>query len=81
MELTYRLNANELNEDFLKSVKALFKTKRISIFVEEEMDETDYLLSTEANRKHLEAAIKSNDGYEFSSIEELKKFSIATKKK
>ena len=44
MYTSFHLKANELNEDFLKSVKALFKSKRISIIVEEELDETEYLL-------------------------------------
>ena len=30
----------------------------VIVLVEEEMDETEYLLSTEANRKHLERAIR-----------------------
>ena len=30
----------------------------VIIFVEEEQDETEYLLSTEANRKHLEEALE-----------------------
>ena len=59
MYTSFHLNANELNEDFLKKLKAMFKSKYISITVEEEMDETEYLLSTPANRKHLEEAIKN----------------------
>ncbi len=30
----------------------------VIILVDEEMDETEYLLSTEANRRHLEEALK-----------------------
>ena len=43
----------------MKTVRALFKKKNISITIEEEMDETAHLLSTEANRRQLEAAIKN----------------------
>jgi hypothetical protein len=57
MYTSYHLNSNELNEDFLASVKKLFKNKRITISVEEDMDETEYLLSTEANCKHLEESL------------------------
>ncbi len=59
MYTSFHLKANELDDKILKSIKALFKSKRISIIVEEEMDETEYLLSTDANRKHLEDAIKN----------------------
>ena len=59
MYASFHLNANELNEDFLKKLKAMFKSKHIAITVEEEIDETEYLLSTPANRKHLEESIKN----------------------
>jgi antitoxin YefM len=57
MYTSFHIKASELDENFIKGVKALFKSKRILISVEEEMDETDYLNSTEANRKHLKASI------------------------
>lgn len=53
MTTTYHLSANDLSEDFLKSLKAMYKGKTISITVETETDETEYLLSSEANRKFL----------------------------
>jgi hypothetical protein len=56
---SFHLKAEELDEKFLKTVRVLFKKKNISITIEEEMDETAHLLSTEANRRHLEAAIKN----------------------
>ena len=57
MYTSFHIKASELDENFIKGVKALFKSKRILISVEEEMDETDYLNSTEANRKHLKLSI------------------------
>ena len=57
MYTTFHLNINEIDETFLKSIKQLFKNKRVAISIEEEPDETAYLLSTEANRKHLEESI------------------------
>ena len=59
MYTSFHLNTSELNEDFLKKVKAMFKSKRISITVEEDLDETEYLLSTPANRKHLENSLSN----------------------
>lgn len=69
MYTTFHINTRDLNIDFLNGIKALFKNKRVSIIVEEEMDETEYLLSGEANRKTLEESLKSGDGYEFSAEE------------
>lgn len=74
MYTSFHIKASELDESFIKSIKALFKNKRISITVEEEMDETEYLLSTVANRKHLEESLKSKEGYSFSP-EEFRKYS------
>ncbi len=62
MYTSFHIKANELDEKFIKGIKAMFKNKRITISVEEEMDETEYLLSTEANRKHLEKAVKNVKG-------------------
>jgi hypothetical protein len=72
MYTSFHVKANELDDKFLKSIKTLFKSKRISITIEEEMDETEYQLSTEANRKHLEESINSKEGYAF-TFDELKK--------
>ena len=57
MYTTFHINASELNETFLKAVKTMFKSKRISIIVEEDIDETEYLLSSPANRKMLEKSL------------------------
>lgn len=59
MYSSFHIKTSELDENFIKGIKALFKSKRIAITVEEYLDETKYLLSTEANRKHLEEALKS----------------------
>ncbi len=61
MYTTYKLKANDLNEDFLQSVKALFHDKVVEIAIcdsaEAENDETAYLLGHPANRGHLLNAI------------------------
>jgi len=58
MHTTYRLNANELNESFLEGLKNTFKGREIEIVVSE-VDETAYLMQSEANRKRLLAAMKN----------------------
>jgi hypothetical protein len=55
--------ATELNSDFLKAIKTLFKNQRIIVTVETEMDETGFLMSNEANKKSILESIKqANNG-------------------
>jgi len=42
MELTYRLNENELNDDFIKTIKRLYKGKNIEVTIQVQEDETSY---------------------------------------
>ncbi len=58
MKSIYRLNANDLDEKFIQSLKALFKDKDIEIIVNE-VDETAYLLKWEANRERLLKAVEN----------------------
>jgi antitoxin YefM len=58
MITTYYLEEKELNEDFLSSVKKLFKDKKLAITIQEEIDETEYLMSSEANKERLQKAFK-----------------------
>lgn len=53
MVTTYRLSVNELSEEFIKSIKTLYKNKVIDITIETAMDETEYLLQSEENKKML----------------------------
>jgi hypothetical protein len=58
MYTTFHLDTtSELNTDFLKAIKTLFKNQRISVTVEAEMDETEYLMSSEANKLFLEKSM------------------------
>ena len=60
MHTAFNVNASDLDENFLEGLKTMFKNKRITIIVEEEQgDETEYLLSSEKNRKILEESLKN----------------------
>ena len=58
MQISYRLNANELDNNFLDSLKAAFQNKEIEIVVYES-DETAFLLQNPANRKRLLTAVEN----------------------
>ena len=61
------MSLDELNNGLIEQLKELFKNsrqKRVTIIVDDEMDETDYLFQSAANRerllKSLENAKKGN---------------------
>jgi antitoxin YefM len=58
MQISYRLNANELDSTFLESLKAAFQNKEIEIVVYES-DETTFLLKNPVNRKRLLTAVEN----------------------
>lgn len=60
MEISFRLKASELSADFVKTIRRLYKKHNLFITVKnaDEMDETEYLLASETNRKILEQSVK-----------------------
>ena len=56
METIYRLNADELDNKFIDSLKSVFKNKDIEITVSE-IDETEYLLRSTKNKELLSKAV------------------------
>jgi len=57
MYTTYHLEANDLDNRFIESLKVLFKDKTIEIIVSK-VDETAYLLQSEENKKRLLQAVQ-----------------------
>ena len=54
MDTLVRLNADELNQNFLDFIKSSFKGKRIAVHIyEDEMDETAYLLSDPVHKEKI----------------------------
>jgi len=65
MYTTYHLSsAQEITPDLLDAIKATFKSKPITITIEEEIDATTYLMSSAANKSILDASMKQDKNEE-----------------
>ena len=58
MKATYRIRANELDEKFIEGIKTTFGEQEIEIVVSD-IDETNYLLQSPANKERLLKAIEN----------------------
>ncbi len=59
MDTLFRINEDELNSRLIDFIKSSFKGKRIAVHIyEDEMDETEYLLSDPQHKKELLQSIK-----------------------
>ena len=61
MNTTIKINAQELNERFINSIKEMFGNKNIEINISEDVDDTDYLFRSEKNKRILEERMKNVD--------------------
>ena len=62
MYSTYRLQADELTEQFVAAIKRTYQHRNIEIIVQEVEDETEYLMSSAVNREHLLKSIENVEG-------------------
>lgn len=69
MHINYKLNANELDADFLESVKIMFKDKDITISIDDTESDEDFsfsqsieegLLSESVSREELDKVLYAN---------------------
>jgi hypothetical protein len=58
MDFTQLIDADKLSVEVIDYIKKMFKGKKIRLTVEEELDTTEYLLSSEANREILIKSIE-----------------------
>jgi hypothetical protein len=70
MYTTYHLpSAQDVNMDILNAIKSTYKSSPITITIEEEMDTTAYLMSTQANRALLEKSLLEAKNGQFITVE------------
>lgn len=63
MVTTIQTEADKIDNQFLEAIKTLFKNKRIKVTIEDEIDETEYLLNNESNKEFLVRSIEqAEDG-------------------
>lgn len=53
MVSSFTLRTEELNANFIETIKNLFADREIEIIVQDVQTDTDYLLKSPENRKHL----------------------------
>jgi len=71
MNAIYRLETNEINNDFISSIKKLYKDKKIEIIINEIYDETDYLKADNNNFNQILENIYSDKKAVFNSLQDL----------
>lgn len=59
MVSSFTLRTEELNANFIETIKNLFADREIEIIVQDVQTDTDYLLKSPENRKHLLQSIAS----------------------
>jgi len=79
MRARFEISAEELDDQLLQQIKKMFKGKQVTITISTETDDTTYLLSDPANKKHLMDSIASEPEVSFTADEFEKKVEDLTK--
>ncbi len=69
MITTFHISAEELNDEFLQKIKQSFGEKQLLITIEEDTDDTFFLLSTKENRNKLKQSLKELKDGEIVSVD------------
>jgi retron-type reverse transcriptase len=60
MVSTFQINESELDNNFVKALKTLFKNRNITLTIEaDEVDTTEYLLSNSVNKERLLKSVEN----------------------
>ena len=60
MVSTFQINESELDNNFVKALKTLFKNRNLTLTIEaDDVDTTDYLLSNSANKERLLKSVEN----------------------
>lgn len=69
MEAIFKIEPTEFNQKLFQNIKNMFEGKNVTITISTELDETDYLNATQANRKHLLESIAQEPTVKFTPEE------------
>ena len=60
MVSTFQINESELDNNFVKALKTLFKNRNLTLTIEaDDVDTTDYLLSNSVNKERLLKSVEN----------------------
>ena len=69
MYTTYHLDsAQDITAEMIEAIKIAFKSKPIAITIAEELDATDYLMSSDSNKEFLKKSLAQANNGDFVEI-------------
>ncbi|HZK08101.1 MAG TPA: hypothetical protein VFC92_07855 [Bacteroidales bacterium] len=79
MEAIFKLNVKQIDGAFVEAIKKMFNEKDVIIRISTPLDETEYLLSSEANERHILENSVAEPAMQFTA-EEFRKYADKTLK-